>query len=206
MYQLYTRTGTGGFVVEAAIALSGAPCTRVDVAKANAREPEYLKISPLGQVPALVLADGMAITESAAICILIADDHPESRLAPPIGSAGRAAFLRWMMFMTSVIYPAQLRGYYTDRYTADPDGIDGVKQAALREVDQAFAIIDAGLEGREWLAGDAFSIADVYLLMVAHWHPVEGRPRPEWTNIVALCEKLKAHPVLSELNARHDMW
>lgn len=206
MYTLYTRTGTGGFAAEAVLALAGVPNTQIDVAKANAREADYLKISPLGQVPALVLADGTAITESAAICILIADNHPETGLAPVIGTAGRAPFLRWMMFMSSVIYPALLRRFYTDRYTTDADGHDCVQQAAENEVDRAFAIIDAGLEGREWLAGDKFSIADVYLLMQAHWHPVADKPRPEWTNIVALCERLKPHPILAQLNARHRMW
>jgi hypothetical protein len=55
------------------------------------------------------------------------------------------------------------------------------------------------------LAGER-SIADVYLLMLAHWHPVADRPRDEWKNIVRVCEALKREPALAELNKRHRIW
>lgn len=205
MYTLYTRAGTGGFVAEAALAMSGAPFTCTDVLKADAREAAFRRISPLGQVPALVLSDGTVMTESAAMCLLIADNHPDSGLAPAVGSHGRAPFLRWMMFMNTVIYPALLRLYYTDRYTTDAAGLEPVQAAALAEIDRAFDIIEQGLERHKWLAGNAFSIADAYLLMLAHWMPGD-KPRPEWTRIVALCERLKSNPVLARLNERHRLW
>jgi len=204
MYKLYSRPGTGGFVVEAALLLARVPFECIDVPKPSQHEPDFLRISPLGQVPALVLPDGQLITESAAMCILLADDHPDAGLAPAIGVSARASFLRWMMLMTSVLYPAVLRLFYADRYTSDPHGGAGVEDAAAREMDTAFAILDAALAGSDGLAG-SFSIADVYLLMLAHWTP-EEKPRPEWTNIVALCERLKDHAVLRDLNAKHALW
>jgi glutathione S-transferase len=204
MYKLYSRPGTGGFVVEAALRAAGAPFELVDVPKAVPHDPAFLADSPLGQVPAIVLPDGRAMTESAAICILLAERYPEARLAPAIGSSDRADFLRWMVFL-SVLYLADLRYFYAHRYTADPSGVEAVKQAALAEMDRDFAILDAALAGREGLAG-ARSIADVYLLMLAHWHPVAERPRDEWTGIVRVCEALKREPALAELNERHRIW
>ena len=50
------------------------------------------------------------------------------------------------------------------------------------------------------------SIADVYLLMLAHWHPVADRPRAEWTAIVGLAERMKSQPAMAQLNAGHRMW
>lgn len=84
MYKLYTRRHTGGFAVEVALVWSGAPYERVDVQKSAQQDPAFLKVSPLGQVPVLELADGVAITESAAMCILLADHHPQAAIAPGI--------------------------------------------------------------------------------------------------------------------------
>lgn len=205
MYTLYSRPGSGGFVAEVALALSGAPHRVVNVAKTDV-DDAFLAISPMGQVPALTLPDGRTITESAAICILLADLYPQSGLAPDIRAPERPDFLRWMAFMSAVVYPADLRYFYAERYTAEPAGVDGVKAAALDEMDRTFAIIERWLAGRDFLVGNRFSIADVYLLMLAHWHPVADCPRPEWTAITAHAARLKPMPELIRINATHRLW
>lgn len=206
MYTLYTRPGSGGFVAEAAFRLAGQPFECVDVAKSEQPDPAFLKISPLNKVPALGLPNGASMTESAAICILLAERHPKAALAPAADAPARADFLRWMAFMASSVYPADLRFYYAHRYTTDKDGKKAVKQAAVAEMDEGFAVIDAALAGRQWLAGDRFSLADVYLLMLFSWHPEMERARAAWKNIERVCAELRAHPVMRELNARHEMW
>ena len=105
MYKLYTRPGSGGFVVEAALALANAPFEQIDVPKTDRPDPAFLGISPLNQVPVLTLPDGRSITESAAICVLLAERHPDARLAPAIDAPARAARPRdsaiWRMFTDS---------------------------------------------------------------------------------------------------------
>ncbi|MET3523318.1 glutathione S-transferase family protein [Mesorhizobium abyssinicae] len=206
MYRLYTRPGSGGFVVEAALALAGAPFDQVDVPKKDPPDQAFLEISPLNQVPVLTLPDGRSITESAAICILLAERHPEAGLAPAAGSPARADFLRWMAFMSSVLYPAGLRFYYAHRYTAAPDGVEAVKQAALAEMDRGFAILDKALAGRDWLVGDRLSLADVYLIMLAAWHPEIGKVAAAWPDIERLWARLRDHDLIRKLNAAHAMW
>ncbi len=206
MYRLYTRPGSGGFVVEAALALANAQFDQIDVPKQDPPDPAFLDISPLNQVPVLTLPSGQSITESAAICILLAERHPEAGLAPATGSPDRAAFLRWMAFMSSVLYPAILRLYYAHRYTTDADGKKAVKQAAIAEMDRGFAIVDAALEGRDWMIGDAMSLADIYLVMLVAWHPDMDRARAGWPNIERLWAALRAHPLMKRLNTTHEMW
>ena len=206
MYRLYTRPGSGGFVAEAAFALANVPYERINVAKSDAADPQFLKVSPLGQVPALALPEGGTMTETAAICILLGERHPEAGLAPGLGEEARADFLRWMAFMSSALYPAILRLYYAPRYTADPEGKAAVEAAALAEIDRGLAIIDRALEGRDWLAGDGLSLADVYLLMLYSWHPQPEQARAALPNIERLCSGLRQHPVLGVLNAEHAMW
>jgi glutathione S-transferase len=205
MYKLYTRPNTGGFVVEAALALAGAAFDQIDVPKSNPPQA-FLDISPLDQVPALTLPDGSSMTESAAICILLAERHPEAGLAPAANSPARADFLRWMAFMSSVVYPAMLRLFYAHRYTADAGGVEAVKQAAIIEMDRGFAIIDGALEGHEWLAGDRLSLADIYLVMLVAWHPEVDKVRTTWPSIDRLWAELRQHQVMRKLNASHEIW
>lgn len=206
MYRLYTRAGSGGFVVEVAFELAGVPFERIEVVKGVEPEAEFRRISPLGQVPALVLPDGHAMTESAAMCQLIAERYPYARLAPAADAPGRADFLRWLTFLSSVMYPALLRYYYAQRYTVDPQGIEAVKVAAIAESNRGFGVLDAALKGRDWLAGERMSIADVYLLMLAHWHPEAGKVAATWPNIERVCAAQREHAVLKQLNASHEMW
>jgi len=206
MYKLYTRPGSGGFVVEAALAMAGAPFEQIDVPKKETPDPAFLAISPLNQVPTLTLPNGQSLTESAAICILLAERHPEACLAPEAGSSARADFLRWMAFMSSVLYPAVLRLYYAHRYTADGEGLQPVKKAAVAEMDRGFAILDQALAGRDWLAGEALSLADIYLVMLVAWHPDVEKARNAWPNVERLWAKLRQHELMRKLNASHEMW
>ena len=206
MYKLYTRPGSGGFVVEAALALANAPFQQIDVPKTDLPDPGFLEISPLNQVPVLTLPDGSSMTESAAICILLAERHPDAGLAPTPDAPARADFLRWMAFMSSVLYPAVLRLYYAYRYTADPDGTKAVKQAAIAEMDRGFAVLDTALKGRDWLVGEAMSLADIYLVMLIAWHPDIDSARTAWPNIERLWARLRAHPLMKTLNISHEMW
>ncbi|AZO40444.1 glutathione S-transferase family protein [Mesorhizobium sp. M7D.F.Ca.US.005.01.1.1] len=206
MYKLYTRPGSGGFVVEAALALANVPFEQIDVPKTDRPDPAFLGISPLNQVPVLTLPDGSSMTESAAICILLAERHPNAGLAPAVDAPARADFLRWMTFMSSVLYPAVLRCYYAYRYTADPDGTKAVKQAAVAEMDRGFAVLDAALQGRDWLVGDQLSLADIYLVMLVAWHPDVDSARTAWPNIERLWSKLRDNPLMKTLNTSHEMW
>ena len=206
MYKLYTRPGSGGFVVEAALALANASFEHIDVPKTDRPDPAFLDISPLNQVPVLTLPDGRSITESAAICILLAERHPDAGLAPAAEAPARADFLRWMAFMSSVLYPAVLRFYYAYRYTTDADGTTAVKQAAVAEMDRGFAVVDAALEDRDWLVGDLKSLADIYLAMLVAWYPDIDRARTAWPNIERLWSALRAHPLMKTLNMSHEMW
>jgi len=206
MYRLYSRPGSGGFVTEAALEIAGAPFDLVDVEKTPDPAPEFLAVSPMNQVPVLVLADGHAVTESAAICALLAERHPGRGLGPVAGEAGRADFLRWLAFMTSTLYPAVLRYYYAHRYTADAGAVAAVKQAAVAEMEREIGILDRALAAGEWLAGGARSIADVYMLMLVCWHPDAGKARAAWSHVERVCAALRADPLLARLNARHEMW
>ncbi|MEZ5776641.1 MAG: glutathione S-transferase family protein [Hyphomicrobiaceae bacterium] len=200
-YKLYGNKGSGSFPVEAALAKVGAKVELVDfdLAKGDQNDPAFVAINPMKQVPALILPDGTLMTESAAMCIHLADAHPGKGLAPASGTPAHARFLRWMVFMATNLYEADLRYFYADRYTTDPAGVEGVKASGAQHMAKACAIVEAALKDGPFLAGRDMSLADVYLAMLVKWSP-EPVTAP---HIAAIVGKVAADPVYGPVAKRH---
>lgn len=200
-YTLYSHDGSGGFPVEAALVKAGAAFETVviDTTKGDQNSADFVALNPMRQVPALVLPDGTLMTESAAMVIQLADSFPDKGLAPPHGTAGRARFLRWMVFMATALYEADLRYFYPDRYTSDPVGVEAVKTAGTAAMNRGFAVIEAALQDSPFLCGDELSMADVYLAMLRDWAP-EPAAAPRIDEVAAA---VAADPVIGPLWQRH---
>ena len=125
--------------------------------------PEYLALNPWGRVPTLEDGD-FVLTESAAICLYLAEKFPEARLAPPAGTRERAELYRWMLWLSNTVQTTALRHFYPHRY-----GTEGVQEIADAELAAHFDLIEKHLEGREWLVGDERTVADFFLFMLTRW-------------------------------------
>jgi glutathione S-transferase len=132
----------------------GAPFESTLVPSEERRSPEHRARHPLGRVPAFELDDGTMMFESAAICLQLGDLYPESGLLPPPGSSARALVYQWVMFgMTELEVPLY-------RWIGDiRDGaIDSPAAGRFAEAAEAIA---AALDGKTWLLGDQFTVADI---------------------------------------------
>ena len=112
----------------------------------------------------------------------LCDGDPEAGLLPAPGTTERAVAYRWLLLMATGLYESDLRYYYADRYTAEPAGVAGVKEAARQRLDRLFGIVEDALEPGPYLLGERFSACDLYLFMLALWHPgriahLERHPR-----------------------------
>lgn len=200
-YKLYNRDGSGGFVVEAALALAAAPYELVtlDSAPGTPLPDTFRDINPWRQVPVLILPDGTMMTESAAMLIHIAACHPEQNLAPPPGTPAHGVFLRWTVFMSVNIYESILRRGYPERYTTDPDGAAGVAEAAAKRLRDGLGLIESQLRPGAYLLGETMSVADVYLAMLNAWRGGnKGLPRCD-----DLTHRVAAHPVIAPIWQRN---
>src|SRR4051812_4279668 len=105
-YIIYGAPGSGSVPIEAALTLAGAPYEVIgeDLVRPVACNPAANALNPLHQVPVLALPCGEVMTESAAILIYLADKHPQAGLAPALDDKRRAAFLRWMTYVSTAIY------------------------------------------------------------------------------------------------------
>lgn len=200
-YTLYSRNGSGGFVVEVALAKAGAAhkLVMIDTSKGDHNRPEFVAINPMRQVPALQLPDGTVMTESAAMAVHVSNAFPDKGLAPKPATAAHARFLRWMFFMAANLYEADLRFYYADRYTTAPDGAPGVKAAGAAHFKKSVAIVDEALAEGPFLCGNTVSIADVYLAMLLAWAP---EPITS-SRLKAITAAVSADPVVQPIWRRH---
>jgi len=205
MYKLFWSRSAGSMTPEVLFEEIGAKYEKVlvDTQNGDNRRPEFLAVNPLGQIPALVLPDGTLMTESAAMVLHITDRHPEAKLAPLAGSPERARLLRWLVFMATAIYTADLRFYYADRFTTDASAIDGVAARARADLDRYFAILDDALDPGPYLLGEGFSAVDVYLWMLAKWHPDAAQLFAENPRVARLVELVEARPSVAKVWAEN---
>lgn len=128
----------------------------------------YLEMSPFGKVPTLKHNE-LVLTESAAICLHLADAFPDRDLIPKVGTPERAEAMRWLIFLTNTVQSAYLRFFYPARHTADAAGADAVVTAAVAELTALRGEIAKKLGNGPYLLGETFTIADIYLAMLSSW-------------------------------------
>lgn len=200
-YRLYNRDGSGGFAVEAALALAGAPFVleRLESVPSTPLPDSFRAMNPWGQVPVLIAPDGAVMTECAAILAWLATRHPGPGVGPSPDEAAYGPLLRWLTFMATSIYEAVLRMTYPVRYTDDPDGEAAMKRAADRRKHAAFLLLEAEIADRPFLLGDEMSGADLMFAMLYAWH----KDRPDLPRGAALTHRVAADPVVAPIWRRN---
>jgi len=154
MLKLYWSPRSRSFTTLWLLEEAGQPYEKVltDISTGAQKKPDYLKINPMGKVPALTDGD-VAIAESAAICTYVADRFPDAKLAPPLGDPRRGKYLQWLFFAPSCIEPAILQAHTKLEIPA--------MSAAWGSTAQTFDVLEQALETGPWLLGDMFSAADI---------------------------------------------
>ncbi|MBF6570149.1 MAG: glutathione S-transferase family protein [Candidatus Binataceae bacterium] len=148
----------------------GAPYeyVEVDIMRGQGREPWFLKINPGGKVPVLDDA-GTVITESAAICMHLAEKHPKSRLLPPAATPERTACYKWISFILTEL-DAPLWTIAKHRFVLPEERrVSAVIDTAGWEFRVAVKILATGLGNRPYLVGDALTVADILAGHVLQW-------------------------------------
>jgi glutathione S-transferase len=138
---------------------AGAPVDVVVIAREEKNSDDYRAMHPLGRSPAYV-EDGGPVFESAALCLHLADRHPEAGLIGPLGSHERALQYQWCFFaMTELEAPLVDVARELWKESGEPDA----ERVADRRERFAIgaAVVEAALAGGDFLVSDAFSVADV---------------------------------------------
>lgn len=159
-------------------------------------EPKYLALNPMGLIPTMD-EDGFVLWESNAIVRYLAGKHGAGSLMPS-DLRRRAEAERWMDWQLSALGPA-ITPVFLGLIRTPPDKRDPAAiEAGRKRTAQMFAILDAHLAGRQYVAGDSLSVGDIALGIFAYrWFnfPVE---RPEIKNVGAWYERLTRRPAFKQ--------
>ncbi len=164
------------------------------------RDPAYLKLNPNAKVPTLVADGKFVMFESAAMAMLIADRHPQARLAPGPDEMARGHFYQWLTHLTNSMQPAMLRYYYPERHTADEGGHEAVKSKAMEEIASLWGRIDQHLAAHgPYLLGERFSAADIFAHMLSGWQQCCPNTYERFPNVKRLADLVAARPAMQRV-------
>jgi glutathione S-transferase len=167
----------------------GAPYELVtfDLSKGEQKTPDYLKIHPHGAVPALV--DGeVALFESAAICMYLADKFTEKHLAPPVGTPARGLYYQWMVYSVATLEPAVLQVFLHTMMLPEAQRSAAAAEEGRQKFGDVARVLTQALTGKTFLLGEQLSAADVMIGSTLAWSQSMGL--------------LSGHPVLEAYTKR----
>jgi glutathione S-transferase len=149
----------------------GIPCERVklDFKKGDTKKPDFLKLNPNGKVPTLV-HDGVPIWESAAITMYLGETFGVEKGLYPAAGPKRGEAMKWIVWANVTLGGAVARWAYNAQEWAPADERNAKAGEAGRQATlDCLRILDGALEGRSYLVGDGYSLADSHVLSFVDW-------------------------------------
>jgi glutathione S-transferase len=152
---------------------------------------DYYTINPKGYVPLLELDNGERLSEGPAIVQYIADQVPAKKLAPAAGTFARSRLQEWLNFTTSELHKSF-------SVLFNPAMPEEAKALMRTKVGDRLKWVDSQLEGKSYLMGDAFSVADAYLFTVTNWTQYVGVDISTLKNLGAFMKRMAERPAVQE--------
>lgn len=152
---------------------------------------DFTAINGKGYVPTLELPNGEVLTEGPAIVQYIADQNPSSNLVPKAGSLERYRLQEWLNFITSELHKS-FGALFNQNISAD------WKASANATIKKRLDFIVEKLNGKQFLLGDQFSVADAYLFTVLGWGAHVGVDIKQWPTLSEYVARIGARPKVQE--------
>jgi glutathione S-transferase len=210
MVQLHYYPGNANLAPHIVLEEIGAPFELVLVdRKVDAhKSPQYLRLTPNGQIPVLVDGD-LVLYEAAAICLYLADKHPQARLAPAAGTAERAHLYKWLVWSTNTLQAMLMHYFYAERMVNEGDEAAAaqVRQHAQARCGPMLDQLDAQLaaHGRAWLLGEEYTIVDAYAWMLCRWTRSFARPARSLPHLGPYLARMAERPAVQRMVAAEGL-
>lgn len=213
MYTLHYAPDTAALIVRLVLEELGAPyaATEVDTGAGALNGPAYRALNPFGLIPVLETPDG-PIFETGAIVLWLSERH--GALAPAPGDRQRAAFLKWLFFLSNTLHPDLARMFHPTRNvgpnkTAQEDFLE---ITAVR-VNRHFKALDAlaGADRATWLPDAEPSVLGCYLMVMLRWAAFLSAEGDDWFDLAAypflkaLAERLEQRPAAQRAAAAEGL-
>ena len=197
--ELYSAPGTCGTAMHIVLNWIGRPFEVEHLDFAGMKSPDYLKLNPAGVVPTLVDEDE-PLSEGLAILLKLVDDNPDAEIGPAPGEVGRDQLYRWLAFLSATLHPFFWPYFMPGRYHSEADQAPAIREAAQVRVASALDVIEANLEGKDWMLGEKKSVVDAFLYPMANWAYGFDKPTSAYPNIHRVIRQLAADPAVQAVH------
>jgi glutathione S-transferase len=188
--KLYYSPGACSLSPHIVLLEAGLPYTLVKTdlkTKKTAGGADYLTINSKGTVPAVELDDGRVLTEGPAIIQYLADQKPESGLAPRAGTFERYQLMEMLNYITSEVHKA-----FSPLF--NPESSAEMKQASVNALTKKFDWLTGFLGDKTFLLGNTFTVADAYLFTVLKWTRIVKIDLAKWPALAAYQARIAQRP------------
>lgn len=198
MITLYTWSTPNGYKVSIALEELGLPyeIRPIDITRGEQKSPEFLALSPTNKIPVIVDEAGpggqpITVFESGAILLYLAGKT--GRLLPS-DLRDRLEAMQWLMFQMGSVGPMLGQVHHFLRFAPEliPYAIDRYSKEAL----QIYGVLNTRLAGRDWVAGQAYSIADIATFPWISRHDWQGIDLKRFPEVNRWFEAIKARPAV----------
>jgi glutathione S-transferase len=192
--KLYYSKGACSLSPHIVLAEAGLPYTLVKVDLASKRTEQgvdYLTVNSKGAVPALELDDGKVLTEGPVVVQYVADQNPDSGLAPPAGTFARYQLMEMLNYLTAEVH----KGFGP---LFNPEASAEWKAAARTALGKKFDWLSGFLGGKTHLLGNSFTVADAYLFTLLSWTGHVGIDLASWPVLAAYQGRIAQRPKVQQ--------
>nr|WP_315476781.1 glutathione S-transferase family protein [uncultured Undibacterium sp.] len=216
MMQLFYSPGTACLAPHFLLEELGLPyeLVLVDTSKQEHQQAAYLKLNPKGKIPLLIdVFDGdeLHLTESAAICMHLADKYAvqqnAAHFSPALGSVERALLNQWMMYLSNTLQAELLSYFYPERLADNAETAEQIKKHAEQRVAEMLVYIDTELakSDGDFFLGKSLSIADLFLFMLCRWTRNMHKPARDYTHLSPYLARLVQRPAIANSFAQEAL-
>ena len=188
--KLYYSPGACSLASHIALCETGLPFEidrLIKTTKMTASGENYLQLNPKGYVPAIKLDDGSMLTEGVAVLQYIADQKPDSGLAPKAGTMERYRLQEWLTYIATELHKS-----FSPLFNKAAS--EEMKNFARDALNKRMGYVEAQLAGKTYLLGEHFTVADVYLFVVLGWSKHVGVDLGSFPKIQEYMAQIAARP------------
>jgi glutathione S-transferase len=152
---------------------------------------DFYTLNAKGYVPALQLDTGEVLTEGPAIIQYLAEQKPQANLLPPAGSLERARVQEWLNFIGTEVHKT-LAALFNPSITPE------AKSKTIDTFGKRLGFVEKALQGKDYLTGKAFSVADAYLFTIVNWAPMLGIDLSPWPTVAQFQKRVASRPAVQK--------
>jgi glutathione S-transferase len=208
--RLYYHPGNANIAPHVVLEEIGAPFALELVDRKNDahKSAAYLALNPNGAIPVLVDGD-VVLYESAAICLYLADKHPEAALVPALRTPERAQCYKWLFWCTNTLQAMLMHYFYPERLVdaGDDAAAKQVSRTAEARIVPMLDQLDAQLasHGGPWMLASGYSVVDPFVLMLCRWTRNHARPARSLAQLGPYLARMLERPAVRRMFAAESI-